>query len=460
MVLSFGQKGSSKREDVGTLIAKKSYAKAIDLIKEQLKSPRGADPRLRMQLADVLVLAGKGREAVMILTPLADEFAREGFAAKAIAVLKKIQKIDPSRRDVEAKLAGLIQEKQQQASSVAAAPGPALEIGMEEIGFEPPAGGPLTVPVAERPALHEPPPAEISFVEPAAPAPPAPAPPPPPARVPVAELEVEEAGIELEPEPELEVEPARVPPPQAERPIVVLEPEPEATLEPEPELSLDAEPLAIDAGAGEPEFALDDEEEFQLESGTPAGEALPEAAAPELEPEAEQAEPLTDNVFVDELMSVLEDAFPSGLGAPISQPSAPPQTGAAQIVVSPLFRHFSVDEMVAVIAGLNLRSCERGQVIIREGDPGQSLFMLSSGKVKAFRKSPSGKQVPIAVLEEGAFFGEGSILTGKPRAASIVALEECELLELDRATLDSIVQQHPHVMDVMREFAAQRAVGK
>jgi CRP-like cAMP-binding protein len=82
--------------------------------------------------------------------------------------------------------------------------------------------------------------------------------------------------------------------------------------------------------------------------------------------------------------------------------------------------------------------------------------MLSSGRVKAFKKS-AGKQVPIAVLEEGAFFGEGSILTGKPRAASIVALTECELLELDHATLESIVQQHPHVMDVMREFAAQRA---
>jgi CRP-like cAMP-binding protein len=65
--------------------------------------------------------------------------------------------------------------------------------------------------------------------------------------------------------------------------------------------------------------------------------------------------------------------------------------------------------------------------------------------------------VPIAELEEGAFFGEGSILTGKPRAASIVATTPCELLELDRPTLDSICQTHPHVMDVLREFAAQRA---
>jgi hypothetical protein len=244
--------------------------------------------------------------------------------------------------------------------------------------------------------------------------------------------------------------------------VIVLEPEPEPapTLEVEPELAPEA-PLVEVVPAGEPEFALDEPDEFQLDDVGIAPEQVAEAE-PELEavPETAEAEPLTDNLFVDELMSVLEDAFPSGLEAPSRAQAAAPPQGGAQIVVSPLFRHFSVDEMVAVIAGLNLLTFQRGQVILREGEPGHSLFMLSSGKVKAFRKGAGGKQVPIAVLEEGAFFGEGSILTGKPRTASIVALEECELLELDRATLDCIVSQHPHVMDVMREFAAQRAVAK
>jgi CRP-like cAMP-binding protein len=124
-------------------------------------------------------------------------------------------------------------------------------------------------------------------------------------------------------------------------------------------------------------------------------------------------------------------------------------------VVSPLFKDFSVEELVAVIGGLNLITFERGQVILREGDPGNSLFMLTSGTVKAFVKK-DGKQVPIAELEEGAFFGEMSVLTGKPRSATIVAKEHCELLELDRTTLDGITQTHPHVRDVLQEFANQR----
>src|SRR5256885_2499487 len=131
--------GSDKAEDVSALIGKKNYTKAIEVIREQLQKQRN-DPRLRLQLADVLVSAGKGREAVTILLPLADEFAKEGFAAKAISVLKKIQKLEPNRRDIDGRLAGLIQEKQKQAVVIAppSAPSGGFELGMEEIGFEPP----------------------------------------------------------------------------------------------------------------------------------------------------------------------------------------------------------------------------------------------------------------------------------------------------------------------------------
>src|SRR5437764_14815313 len=135
VLVRFGAAG--KGEDVATLIAKRNYSRAIEVIREQLKTQRN-DPRLRLQLADVLVSAGKAKEAVTVLLPLADEFAKEGFAAKAISVLKKIQKVDPGRRDIDSRLAGLIQEKQKQA--VVAAPpsagGGGFEFGMEEIGFE------------------------------------------------------------------------------------------------------------------------------------------------------------------------------------------------------------------------------------------------------------------------------------------------------------------------------------
>src|SRR5688572_24217565 len=195
MVLGFGgqQKAAApaKEADVTALIAKKDYARAIAAIKKQLQGQR-PDPRLTLQLADVLVLSGKAKEAVGILQPLADEFAREGFAAKAISVLKKIQKIDPSQRGIDAKLAELIQDKQRLATVAAPSPAaPAFEFGMEELGFEPAPSAARDVAPAPRaapprltppPHMIDEPDEEISLAPPpTAPEPPAAAPPPKPA---------------------------------------------------------------------------------------------------------------------------------------------------------------------------------------------------------------------------------------------------------------------------------------
>jgi hypothetical protein len=452
-----------KGEDVGALIAKKNYTRAIEVIRQQLQTQRN-DPRLRLQLADVLVSAGKNKEAVTILLPLADEFAKDGFAAKAISILKKVQRIDPGRRDIDSRLATLIQDKQRLATVVGTPPsGGALELGMEEIGFEP------------SPSARESVPVPVPRV--VAPEPPARAPAPPPARVAPAPPPVAaEPELELEAAPELDLS-------GSVSPVVETTPSP-APVEPvvEFDLGVDATPVVeeapLDLGL-EPE-ALPLVEVEPVPTPPAAPDPIPELAEPvvdqdlftgefesveavlEVEPAAEEepvSDPMSDSKFADELFSVLENAFPgpSEQAAPDGAGAAP--SGGAQIVVSPLFKDFSVEELVAVIAGLKLLTFERGKIILREGEPGNSLYMLTSGAVKAFVKR-DGKQVPIAELEEGAFFGEGSILTGKPRTATIVATEHSELLELDRPTLDSITQTHPHVWDVLQEFANQRMAKK
>ena len=461
--------GATKGEDVATLIGKKNYTKAIEVIREQLKTQRN-DPRLRLQLADVLVSAGKNKEAVTILLPLADEFAKEGFAAKAISVLKKIQKVDPGRRDIDSRLAGLIQEKQKQA--VVAAPpsaGGGFELGMEEIGFDAPAASPeAPAPAPPAPAPRPAPPAPVAAPRPAPP-PPAPPKPRPAAPEPEPELALESA-------PELDLSGGGPPPVASAAPIAVESAGAEFDLgvesAPAEEAPLDLGLEAVEAAPviepepapppAAPPAAPVEDQDLLFSGEFEAVEELTEPileAEPTVEAEPEVTDPMSDSRFADELFSVLENAFQEPAAAAAGPaPEAAPAAGA-EIVVSPLFKDFSVDELVAVIGGLNLITFERGQVILREGDPGQSLFMLTAGTVKAFVRR-DGKQVPIAELEEGAFFGEGSILTGKPRSATIVAKEHCELLELDRATLDSITQTHPHVRDVLQEFANQRTARK
>jgi len=457
--------GAGKGEDVGALIAKKNYTRAIEVIREQLLTQRN-DPRLRLQLADVLVSAGKNREAVTILLPLADEFAKDGFAAKAISVLKKVQKIDPGRRDIDSRLATLIQDKQRMATVIPLVPaGGSLELGMEEIGFEPPPSAPSPAPAPPPPpravAPAPPPPAPIPVAPPApvaAPAP-SPAPPPPkPAPAPEPELQLEPAPGEDVPEFDLGIEGT---PAAADAPLDLgLEPDPLPLVEvqPVPAAPVEPGPVPAEAAAPIPELAepVVDQDLFTGEFESVEAEVEPQ---PVVEAEPAVADPMTDSKFADELFSVLENAFPGPADTTVADETGAAPSGGAQIVVSPLFKDFSVEELVAVIAGLKLLTFDRGKVILREGEPGNSLYMLTSGKVKAFVKK-DGKQVPIAELEEGAFFGEMSILTGKPRTATIVATEASELLELDRTTLDSITQTHPHVWDVLQEFANQRMAKK
>ena len=95
------------KRDVNQLIVRGQYAKAIKIIKNHLRE----DPKsvhLRKMLADVLERDGQKGRAVEVLESLVQEFSTEGFVTKAIAVVKKIQRIDPEQSDAEEMLATLV----------------------------------------------------------------------------------------------------------------------------------------------------------------------------------------------------------------------------------------------------------------------------------------------------------------------------------------------------------------
>jgi len=454
--------------NISDLIAKKNYGKAIEAIRGQLKAGKH-NPQLHIQLADVLVLAKKPNEAIQVLLRVADEFAHDGFEAKAIAILKKVDKIEPGRLDVQSKLRSLVKKPAAPAAPVmpSSSGGGGFEIGMEEIGFDPPGmSGGRSVPAAP---MREPPPpvlsrapepempsfapepAEPGFdlgfdsgpaldlgldARPAAPPPPKPAPKPAPKPVPKPPAAKPAPPPKPAPAPVQDldfVDEAEEEAPIEELPALVLEPEPE--IEPEP--LLEPEPLPI--------------EDIQLE---PEAEIEPE---PEITPEplaAEGDSGTFDENFAEDLMSAFEEAFSGG---PTPAPPAAGQTGVVRgdFMSNPLFQGFDPDTLVAILEGLTLLTFEPGDIIISQGDPGHSLFILTNGTVKAFVNNKFVRD-----LEEGTFFGEAAILTGQPRTATITAKTACELLELDRGTLDAISIAHPHVTKVLQEFHQKRMKGK
>lgn len=126
------------------------------------------------------------------------------------------------------------------------------------------------------------------------------------------------------------------------------------------------------------------------------------------------------------------------------------------IVGTPLFGSFSNDELLALVTGMRLVRFEPGDIIVSEGEPGSSLYVLTYGIVKAFVRDASGRNGKVRELHDGDIFGEIAILNMKPRTATITASTPCELLELDRWTLDAITKMHPGVLTTLEAFSLAR----
>ena len=89
------------------------------------------------------------------------------------------------------------------------------------------------------------------------------------------------------------------------------------------------------------------------------------------------------------------------------------------------------------------RTADAGSVIVSQEEPGDSLFVLASGKVKVVLYGETGREIILSILREGEFFGEMSLLDRQPRSANVVAIEKSEVLSLDREAFETHIHQHP-----------------
>ena len=381
-MLSWLSGGQSLQE----LIAKKKWDKAAEQLRAEIKSAP-TDTRTRMQLADVLIEAGRRKDAVPILLKLAQEFGIEGSAHRAIAVLKKIERIQPGRSDVQKALAALIKKS--------------TKSGLVSSGFGDITRGPQ-------------------------------------------QFDMEEIGLDLRPssiEPSafLFNAPASLSAPPASTPEAVRSAAPPP---PEEDEEVNMEDLVMP-----PPMTL-----LEIAS-SPSAEAA--SAAPVRVVEMTEAATMiaamneTDKGLFDDLLDTIEQVL-ADAPAPTATRTRKPQ------VVSPLFADFSETDLLAVIQGLELASYGPGDILISEGDPGTSLFVITSGTVRAFVKQVDGKNKLVREMGEGSFFGEIAVLSGKARTATVTAKTDVEALILERKILDDICKTHPSVRTTLQKFAAER----
>ena len=128
-----------------------------------------------------------------------------------------------------------------------------------------------------------------------------------------------------------------------------------------------------------------------------------------------------------------------------------------ELQASTLFSSFEREALVEIITSTELRSYNQGDIIVTEGEAGSSLFLVVGGTVKVFTRTEDGSNMPLAELGPGDFFGEVSLLTGRPRTATITASTEVTAIELDRMSLGRISEGHPEVGKVLEDFYERRA---
>jgi CRP/FNR family cyclic AMP-dependent transcriptional regulator len=97
-------------------------------------------------------------------------------------------------------------------------------------------------------------------------------------------------------------------------------------------------------------------------------------------------------------------------------------------------------ELANVVDAIKLST---GETLFHAGEPGESLFVVRSGAIELFIKDTAGQKIVLTIAEEGSLFGELSLLDSGPRTATAIALNDTELLVLDRDDLLLLFQKRP-----------------
>ncbi|MBI4766298.1 MAG: cyclic nucleotide-binding domain-containing protein [Deltaproteobacteria bacterium] len=115
---------------------------------------------------------------------------------------------------------------------------------------------------------------------------------------------------------------------------------------------------------------------------------------------------------------------------------------------SPVFKDLPREALEAIAGVVKPLVVPRDTTVIKEGDPGDSLYIIRSGSVRIVRRNPDGLQLDISIKGPGETFGEMALVTGEPRSADVETLGETHLLALSKDDYDRIVRDFPDLSKV------------
>jgi small-conductance mechanosensitive channel len=120
-----------------------------------------------------------------------------------------------------------------------------------------------------------------------------------------------------------------------------------------------------------------------------------------------------------------------------------------------LFDCMNDTQLENVLQNAQIHHYGRGERLIQEGEPGDSMFVMLRGTA-AVSVAQNGTSVRVGAMRQGDCFGEFALLTGEPRSATVRAENDCEVLEIGKPVMAEVLRESPECLSALSELLAKR----
>src|SRR3990170_2543901 len=115
------------------------------------------------------------------------------------------------------------------------------------------------------------------------------------------------------------------------------------------------------------------------------------------------------------------------------------------MALSPIFEPLTPADRKAILTRLTSQKFEQGVNIVREGEIGDTMYLIKEGEVNVWIQDPAKGKVVVATLAEGDFFGEIALATARPRVANVTTVTNAELVLFSRPMIKDILVKYPEI---------------
>jgi CRP-like cAMP-binding protein len=114
--------------------------------------------------------------------------------------------------------------------------------------------------------------------------------------------------------------------------------------------------------------------------------------------------------------------------------------------VTPVFRKLTPQDLHTIAQAATLKRYEKGQVVFEQETPSDAFYTIASGRVKIFKRLPTGKDLILEIFGVGDPLGAVAAYDGRPFPASAIALEDTTCVVIPRATFFRLLEEHPSLV--------------